>query len=106
MAREWTLTRTEAEYLVDLLEAQPPRIGMAFELADQLRELFGMIPRKPHLVLGDRRGATMTKDQIIEALNKVAESNPYDAQDTAAAWLFAVESCVEAVTKLYNTTSS
>lgn len=47
MAREWTLSRDEAEYLVDVLESQPENIGMPWELADQLRELFGMPPRKP-----------------------------------------------------------
>lgn len=45
MAKNWMLKRDDAEHLVDVLEARPPEDGMAFELADQLRELFGMPPR-------------------------------------------------------------
>ena len=44
MARNLTLTRTEAEYLVDLLENDGG--GMALIIADDLRDLFGMIKRQ------------------------------------------------------------
>jgi hypothetical protein len=49
MAREWTLTRTKAEFLVDVLEGESKEdIGSRLELADQLRELFGMGQREDH----------------------------------------------------------
>jgi hypothetical protein len=41
MARDWCLGRTEAEWLVDLIENQDEML----HLADELRELFGMRPR-------------------------------------------------------------
>lgn len=40
MTRQWSLTRTEAEFLVDLIE----KSGAMQYLADELRELFGMAP--------------------------------------------------------------
>jgi hypothetical protein len=40
MARNWTLTRTEAECLVDVIEASGEQ--HAVSLAAELRELFGM----------------------------------------------------------------
>ena len=45
MARDWTLTRTEAENLVDLLEdCDPKEVGTwRHDLASELRELFGMV---------------------------------------------------------------
>jgi hypothetical protein len=44
MAREWTLGRTEAEFLDGVLleHYQRTGIGMAHELGDQLARLFGM----------------------------------------------------------------
>ena len=42
MTRELTLTRTEGEYLVDLLETQG--CGQANSLADDVREICGMKP--------------------------------------------------------------
>jgi hypothetical protein len=48
MARDFKLTRTEAEYLVDLLDSriEETNDGMASELGEQLRELFGMVTRE------------------------------------------------------------
>ena len=45
MARQVTFLRDEAEYLVDLLEALPTGPGKhhkALDIADDLREAFGM----------------------------------------------------------------
>ena len=44
MARNWCLTRTEAEALVDLLESTERSQPMMRTLAAELRELFGMRP--------------------------------------------------------------
>jgi rubrerythrin len=42
MARNWCLTRTEAESLVDVLESTEEAQPMMRTLAAELRELFGM----------------------------------------------------------------
>ena len=46
MARNLTLTRTEAEMLVDLLEDCDPLVAGTWRhhLAGEIRELFGMVP--------------------------------------------------------------
>lgn len=41
MARDWCIGRSEAEWLVDLIESQDEYLN----LADELREMFGMNPR-------------------------------------------------------------
>lgn len=48
MPRNLSITRDEAEQLVDLLEgSEPPSPGTwRFNLADEIRELFGMVPRE------------------------------------------------------------
>jgi hypothetical protein len=45
MSRNIMLSRDEAEYLVDLLEAQPPH-HLAAQLAVDLREEFGMATKE------------------------------------------------------------
>jgi len=40
MAKDWTLRRDDAEFLVDLLEQS--NVPKALELAEELREMFGM----------------------------------------------------------------
>lgn len=44
----WNLTRSEAEYLIDLLEAQQTK--QAKWLAEELKELIGMDPKRPEAV--------------------------------------------------------
>lgn len=48
MARNLQLTRTEAEWLVDLLEACDPLQEGTWrhDLAAEIRELFGMVPQE------------------------------------------------------------
>jgi hypothetical protein len=52
MTKAWTLTRDEAEYLVDLLEENPEdAFGVNWRsayLAQELRDLFGMGKRITH----------------------------------------------------------
>ena len=60
MAREFNITRTEGEYLVDLLEAlpeagKPGEHYMALDIADEIRRVFGN-KRRPALRGTDRFG--------------------------------------------------
>lgn len=73
MPRDISITRDEAENLVDLLEDSDPKVtgSWRYGLADEIRQRFGMVPRTPNLNPASIMG--ISAQVAVKALDDVRE---------------------------------